>query len=37
MTNNILTCKRYGYAVTELMRKETIIEHVGECVEEAMG
>ena len=34
ISNNIATCKKYGYAVTGLMCKEAIMEHKDGCVEE---
>ena len=34
ITNNILTCKKYGYAVTGLTCKEAIMEQVGDLVHE---
>ena len=34
ISNNILTCKKYGYAVTGLTCKEAIMEQVGETVHE---
>lgn len=32
ITNNIETCKKYGYAVTGLICKEAIMEKTGDCV-----
>ncbi len=34
ITNNIDTCKKYGYAVTGLICKEAIMEKEGDCVRE---